>query len=626
MSVFAGVLHLDDAPGAVEDIVTFGAAPSGGWDQDDGHVEGPLAFRWQYRWTTPESVGERQPITCPQGRIVLSYSGRLDNREELITRYRTPPSASDGALLAATIAADGVGGLRHCVGDFVFAAWDRAARRLWLGRDALGHRPLFYARDGARLIWSTDLRVVRNATRLTTPNAGYLAEFLNCTEVSLHETAFAGIARVPPATVLSIAPGASSLSSTEYWTPPTTLPARRADAELVDEFRERFAIAVRACLRAHGSVASELSGGLDSSSIVAMMRALSGHAPDTYSIVYPGAPRAADGERLDESAFIDAMVAAVGASSFRHDPRTTGPGDVLRVLTLHGDVPDWPNSDLVRWPMVCAAATGHRVLLTGVGGDQWLTGTVARVPALLRAGRFLEAERFIRHAVGRDRLEAEWWPMWRRLATAAVPASLKRAFRSVRPARPWPAWLRESFVAETNLAGRLRALPGRVPACADPVLRESLTRLASAEGPNTREALFRSSDDAGIEARHPFFDRRLVEFVLTLPDDLRFRDGRTRHILREAMGALLPSVIATRRDKGDSTLLLAHAVRATVTGMPMASLRVADLGWVDGDWLRAECAAIVQSNPATRVPQSRDMHVWTAVAVEVWLRALDAET
>ena len=627
MSVLAGILHLDGASGAVDDVAGASGRPGAGCDAIGGFAEGPLAVGWQYRWTTPQSVSERLPLICPEGRLVLSYSGRVDNRDELIARYQVRAHASDGELLVTALSRDGVAGLRHCVGDFVLAAWDRVHRRLWLARDALGHRPLFYTHTRQRVMWSTDLRILRaGPARDARPNAGFLAEFLSGAVVSQDETAFDLIRRVPPAHALSFAPGDPSMTATEYWTPPQALPPRRSDADLIEEFRERFTVALSASLRTREPVAAELSGGLDSSSIVARTAELAGYVPDTYSIVFPGSPYAADGERLDETPFIDAMVAAVGAKSFRHDPRMTTRADVLRVLQAHGDLPDWPNADLVRWPMArAAAAAGHRVMLTGLGGDQWLTGTVARLPSLVRTGHLIAAWRFFNEATGPSGLETERWPMARRVTAASAPLFVKQAFRRVRPARPWPSWLRPAFVAETHLAARLRALPDRVPSHIDPVLRDSLTRLASADGPLAREHLFRSADDAGVEARHPFLDRRFVEFALTLPDDLRFRHSQTRYILREAMGARLPPLIARRQDKGDTTMLLTHAVREALTDLPLATLRIADLGWVDGDWMRASCREFLAPGAAARVPQPRDLLVWSAVAVEVWLRAFEAE-
>ena len=626
MSVLAGMLHLDGASGAVADVAFVEGGAAATWDHQGAWVEGPIAFGWQRRWTTPEAVSEPMPVTSADRRFVLSYAGRIDNRDELIVRYGVPSIAADGELLVTAFSRDGAAGLRHCVGDFVLAVWDRVDRRLWLARDALGHRPLFYVSDRQRVVWATDLRFLRKgAGKASRPNAGFLAEYLSRGIASRDETVFDRIRRVPPAQALSMTPDDSAFAAMEYWTPPQSLPAGRADGDLIDEFRERLSSAVRACMRARGSVAIELSGGLDSSSLAALATELSGAPPATYSMVFPGAPYTPDGVRLDETPFIDAMVAAVGAPSHRHDPRNATRDDVLRILRTYGDLPDWPNADAVRWPLVqAAAASGHRVMLTGVGGDSWLTGSVARLPAMLRHGRLFQAWRFAREALGPEGLEDLPLPMLRQIVAASAPPFAKRVFRSVRPARPWPSWLTADFVRRTGLSARLRALPARVPASADAVLRESLTRLASAEGPLLREGIFRTADDAGMEARHPFYDRRLVEFALTLPDDLRFRHGQTRYILRQAMGTRLPPVIAARRDKGDGTTLIAQALMRVLNGLSLKSLRVADAGWVNGDAVRAACAEFSEAGAPPPTLQSHHFDLWAAIAVEMWLRAIDS--
>lgn len=619
MSLLAGVLHLDGATAVADSSPRDPRA-----DLTGQFVEGPVRCEWSIRWTTPEAVHESFPIQSADRRFALAYTGRLDNRAELIARYAAPSSASDGDLLAAALSRDGAAGLQHCVGDFALAAWDRVNRRLWLARDALGQRPLFYVQANHRLSWSTDFRHLRlGPARDARPNAGFLAEYLSGGVVSRDETVFDQIRRVPPAHVVVFTPDGAPPVFTEYWTASTAVPQRRRDDDLIAEFRDRLETAVRACLRVHGSVASELSGGLDSSTIVALATEFSGVAPATYSMVFPGTPFALDGEVLDESAYVDAMVAAVGASSHRHDPRDSTRDDVLRVLRTHGDLPDWPNGDLVRWPMANrAAADGHRVLLTGLGGDQWLTGSVAQLPALIREGRLVDAWRFMRSAYGRDGLEAQAGPMLRRVAVAAVPRWAKQLFRVVRPAQPWPNWLRRSFAAEIDLPSRLRVQPLRVSSVSNAVLRDSLSRLLSGEELINREHVFRTGDDACVEMRHPFFDRRVVECALALPDDLRFREGQKRYILRRAIGERLPTSIASRRDKGDSTMLLSHALSRALAGVSLKELRVADAGWVDGDLVRAACAPFVTGDVRARVPSGADGAIWSVIAVELWLRAI----
>lgn len=626
MSLLAGLLQLDGAPAASVDLPDWPDRPHHVPDSSGVFVDHSLVFAWRLRWHTPEAAAEHPPFTSPDQRFVVSYSGRLDNRADLIARYQLSGQVSDGDLFATVFARDGMNGLAHCVGDFVVAAWDRVDRRVWLARDAVGHRPLFYLHDTRRLVWSTDLRMLRRGVATTAaPNVGVLAEHLSGHLVSRTESVFAGIQRVPPAHAVTITPGDAAMRAIEYWTPPMTMPRRRPDAELIDEFRARFTQSVRACLRAYGPVAAELSGGLDSSSVVAVSAAEGAAAPATYSAVFPGTPFAGDGERLDESPFIDEMAAAVGASSFRWDPRTAGADDWLRALRVHGDLPDAPNADALRWPLARAAAeSGHRVLLTGIGSDQWLTGSVARLPDLMRRGHWGEAWRFFHAAQGRDRLEASSGPMWQRIAAAMAPPLVRRLARRVRPARPWPSWMSDRFAESAGLRERYAQLTVGVPERGDRVLRELLLRLASAEGPYVRESVFRTANDTGVDARHPFFNRDLLEFMLTLPDDLRFRHGQTRYIVRQAIGPLLPPRIASRLDKGDGTTLYTHAIADVLAALPDHQYRVVDAGWAYGNGVRAALAPFRVPQSRLRVPLPADGSVWDLLAVECWLRAVEA--
>lgn len=621
MSLLAGALWLD---GATRTPATL--APNLPVTDCSGqHVDAPAAFTWDLPALTPESRREPLPIVSADQRWVVTYSGRIDNRDELIARYGARAEASDGELLTVAVERDGSQGWRHAIGDFVIAAWDREHRAIVLARDAIGHRPLFYAREAGRVLWSTNFRDLSH--RLSTrpaPNAGFLAECLSGAVASLDETVLTGVFRLPPSTVLTIPASHGQPTFTTLWQPPTSLPPRRTDDDLIAELSVHLDRAVRECVRG-GRVACELSGGLDSTTLLALATEQLGSAPATYSIVYPGAPFAPHGDRLDESGFIDTATRRFGAASTRFDPRAFASAATLRVMHAHGDLPDWPNADFMRWPMVSAAAAdGHRVVLTGVGGDQWLTGTSARLPALLQRGRFVEAYRFYRAAQVRPGMEASARGLLRHVVSALTPRGVARAYRLARSARPWPAWITPRFARAAGLEDRLARLTLRMPKVGDPVLRDSLMRFAGAEGAAAREGIFRSADDAGVEARHPFFDRRVVEFVMTLPDDLRFRDGQTRFILRRAMAARLPTEIASRRDKGDGDMLTILALSRLLRDMDLRSWRLADAGWVDGDALRAASAAFLATNPWVRPPSVADHRLWDAVSVELWLRAREA--
>jgi asparagine synthase (glutamine-hydrolysing) len=623
--VLAGVLHLNGAPCHAGDLARAAAeAGAGAPDQCVTHIEGSLGLLLQIRWTTPGAARETQPVASRDGRWLVAYSGRVDNRDELVERYGLAAASTDGEILAAAIARDGIEAFGHAIGDFAIAAWNRAERRLFLARDAIGQRPLYYTETGGRLYFATALRAVREVSGVSdAPNEGYFAEFLGGAIVTLDETPFAGIRRVPPAHVLTAGLGAPRVTVAAYWTPPTATGPRRSDRDYIDECRARLMTATRACLRSCEPAGIELSGGLDSSAVVALARQITGAPPDTYSRVYPGRPFA-NGEVLDESPFIDAVVAATGAQSTRcHAPAVTREA-IERTLRAHGQIPDLANGDVSSWPLMqTAAAAGRRVMLTGLGGDQWLTGTMARIPAMLRAGEWRQTWRFLREAHGPGALEFSWRESLRRIVASGTPPAMKAAYRRARPARPWPTWLSPGFASKTHLAERLRAVVDRVPAVRDGVLQESLVRLHAGGEVLGRESAYRTAADAGLEIRHPFFDRRFVEFAMTLPDDLRYRDGLTRFVLRRALGDDLPREVSTRRSKADLRVLRDPAITALSGGVDVTALRAAEMGWLEPRSFAESREAYLRS---TEAPRPNDYEIFTVFAAEAWLAAHGSPT
>ena len=167
-------------------------------------------------------------------------------------------------------------------------------------------------------------------------------------------------------------------------------------------------------------------------------------------------------------------------------------------------------------------------------------------------------------------------------------------------------------------------MSARVPDVDDDVLRDSLLRLSLSEGLLMRESLFRAATDAGIEVRHPFMDRRFVEFALTLPDDLRMRGTETRFILRRAMASLLPDGIRVRRSKGDATTVIDVAIAKVLAGAPFAATHASARGWIDPSRLAPRIAPFISGNPLAHVPDGTDDLVWAAVAVEEWLASAGA--
>ena len=564
------------------------------------------------------------------GRWLIAWSGRLDNRAAVARQFARSPADGDAQLAAEAIATGGIIALGAAIGDFAVVAWDLAERCLWLARDAIGFRPLFYLHALDHVWFSNEMRWLTNGpARGRAINEGHIAELLAGVVVNVAETRTEGVQRVLPATALGFEFGKSAPKQVTLWRPPTGLPTRRSDAALIEEFRERFTTAVARSIGSDERVSTQLSGGLDSTSVTGVVSALSGRAPDAYSLVYPSLPTARDGEMLDESPFIDAAVAAIGCRSVRIEPLGRDAlerSDFLRVMTAHGEIPDFPVTDALNYALFArAAADGHRVMLTGLGGDYWLTGSTSRLPALIRRGRWLAAWRFHRDARRNDTIEATTEQIRAHLAARLAPRWAKSLYRRWYSPRVWPAWLPDQFTRRVHLGARMRRLSARVPEVDDDVLQDSLMMLTLAGPLLARESVFRAAADAGaasgagFDVRHPMLDREFVEFVMTLPDDLRLRGQESRFILRRALGDVLPPMIRDRRSKGDATTLVGVAISQLLAGRSSIDGYASARGWIDPARLWPRLQPLSLANARDRVPAEGDDHLWAAVAVETWL-------
>lgn len=557
-------------------------------------------------------------VVSDAGPIRLTWSGRLDNSSELAASQGAG-TGSTRATLLATAVARGADGIRACLGDFAFAAWMPPDRRLILARDAMGMRPLYYFATPEVFCWASTLAGLSASGWLpATLNEGYFAEYLADAPVSLTETPIAGVFRVPQGSQLELVRGAARVSSFWILDPADERPISEGDA--AEQLRTLFTAAVAARLPAGSSPAFQLSGGLDSSSIVGVAHALGVSAPATYSLTFPDRPEA------DESTFIDAVVG-------RHHCRQTSlayqaPGAagsaVFQSALDHGDLPELATGETLFAPLLQRArANGHRVMLTGVGGDDYLSGSVFRAADLVRDGRLWAAARYLRD------YRAVWdisrFGVVRATVAPFVPAWVTRAVRARRPALHAP-WLQDAFIARTGLPERMKGGFYRVPKRRSAVVRASLVHLWSGDSSHLHDALLRAGRTAGLDMRQPFLDRRLVEFLITLPDDLRFRNRQPRYLLRRALGGHLPPSVATRVDKADFARLTRDGLCAADPGHTLSRpMDVVARGWVNLEYARAAWHRIQQRMAAGDHRHDPDVQMlWQILAAEASVRALSS--
>jgi asparagine synthase (glutamine-hydrolysing) len=598
--------------------VIAGAVRLGGDGRDDGRLVRRMLARMS---TAPIHVVASEnahlgiagaPVFVHQSGLITTWDGRLDAPR---------PSDRHDADVAAEVLAGNPEHLVDLIGDFAVASWWPGERRLLLARDALGMRPLYYAQSSDVFWWASTLAGLLSTEWLPRDlNEGYFAEYLATAPVTLSESPVIGAHRVPLAHRLDLVNGHARLR--RYWTPAVTgervLSLEDAEAQCAS----LLYTAVTDRLRAARSCAFQLSGGLDSSSVVAVARQSGITRPATYSMVFPAWPSA------DESTYIAAAETHLACHGTRVAHPSVAPVglDVFASAVHAGDLPDMATGEFMQAPMLArAAADGHDVVLSGLGGDDWLTGSIFQAADLLRAGRPIAAWQFARQYRSVPWLDPGATTFLRTAAVSLLPESFKNWARGRQRGPSWP-WLTSDLVRRVDLATRLRDAFERIPPMSSLVVRESLVRLGSGDSAHAREAHHRMARHAGLELRHPFLDRRVVEFLIGLPDHLRFRDGQHRFLLRRVMKDLLPPVIAQRLDKPNLDDVLLDGLRvADPPRVLHERLEVVERGWVNPAelhtlWPRAQ--------RALREPWRNDdatlLSLWQVLGAEAAARALSS--
>jgi asparagine synthase (glutamine-hydrolysing) len=538
------------------------------------------------------------------GFAMLAGDLRLDNAGELRRALGLAPDAADADIALEAFARWGDSFAHHLYGDFAFSILDLRAGRLLAVRDALGIRPLFYRADRGRVRCASEVRALVEPGDVI--DEGYLGEMAAGDAVDIEGTPFAAIRRVPAAHVLIAAAGGPTLR--RYWEP-SREQHTGSIADHAARFRDEFDAAVmRQCAGAL-RVGVHLSGGLDSSSILGSICDNGFAAAVPASLIFPW-PEADEREwtRLAARRWsIEPILVAPPVDPSAND---------LHHIATYKDLPDNPAGVPLMIPLHAALRErGVSVVLTGHGGDQWWAGDMAYMSDLLRAGRFaaLNQWRAAGPALGEE-IEWSWRSFARNGMLPIVPPALRRAVRRVVPSSI-PEWIDPGFAKRIDLRERLRRRPGAEGAPSEAWARMRW-RLDSGEEAWSKEKLDRTAAVTGVELRHPFYDRRLVELAFATPESARVGPRWNRVAMREAMKSRLPPEIASRVTKADMTSVLVSATRAHEVAASLEAAALVERGWVNRGAVAGLAASVIGGrNVFGAAP------LWRLIGVEAWLNA-----
>jgi asparagine synthase (glutamine-hydrolysing) len=613
MSGIAGIIRrdgrgLDDALARLDDaLARRGFDASGSWRV------GGVGLVHRASHATPEARLERQPLADPSRRLVVTADARLDNRAELAPSLDVAPYACDTEFLLAAYAVWGEACPERLVGDFAFAIWDERRRSLFCARDGMGARPLCYHESAGFFAFASDVESLLRLDEIPpTLDEAMIVDYLSANPGDASATFYSAVRRLPPGHCLTV--DGSGVRLREYWRLDPGREVRfRRDGEYAEAFREIFFEAVRCRLRSASPIGATLSGGVDSSSVAATARALAtetdGRPIHTFTWTFDDLPE------CDESEYVEAVLSGRGfvAHAVRGD-ETSPLGDASPFAG--GDGPCMgQNIFLWRATYRMARDLGIRVMLDGHDGDSVVSHGDGYLDELARRGRWLALAREVR--LGAKRRGRPVLPLLRERATRHLMLPLWRRMREARgrPVTPVvPA--RAPSIVSPELARRVGPRAFESGSAAD--AREAhFGLLTSRYLRYATETLDATGAALGVEVRHPFLDRRLVELCLALPSDQKLWRGWGRGVLRRAMDGVLPEKVRWRVGK---TRLGAQFDRSFVRDRALLDDVIEKNPDALADYVDLAVLRDAYRRYRANANKEDGVAVWTAVTLGLWLR------
>jgi len=563
--------------------------------------------------TTKESRSEAQPHITPSG-VVLTWDGRLDNRAELIRDLRDTHDtrSTDVSIVAGAYERWGTDCFAKLLGDWALSIWNPKDRSLILAKDPIGTRHLYYSLDNDQVSWSTILDpLVLLAGKAFTLEEEYIAGWLSFFPAT-HLTPYVGVHSAPPSSSVLIRPGKHTVS--KYWDfDPSRRIRYRTDGEYEEHFRSVFAESVRRRLRSDSPILAELSGGMDSSSIVCMADTVIARGADetprlnTISYYNDSEPNwnerpyftKVEERRGCTGCHIDVGKQESFKFEFGSDRFAATPGSGGR-----------PNQ-VAKQFAACMASQGNRVVLSGVGGDEVTGGVPTPAPEiddLLTRGQFRKLAHQLK--VWALNKRKPWFHLLFEAARGIFPPVLVAVPKHKRPA----PWLNAGFGKRNRPA--LRGYETRLKLFGPlPTFQENVSTL---QGLQRQLACFALPLEPPYEKRYPYLDRDLLGFTYAIPREQLVRPGQRRSLMRRALADIVPDELLSRKRKA----YVARAPLAAISTDWMALLEMAQNmvsslhGIVDPQRFLEVLQKIRHGQEAPIIPLLR------TVTIETWLRNL----
>lgn len=479
------------------------------------------------------------PITNETGEILCVFNGEIYNYQDLTAELKAKghqfKTKSDTETIVHGYEEWGIDFVQKLRGMFVIVLYDKREKKLFLIRDRLGIKPLYYTEVEDRIVWASELKAILGAWDIdrSADNVSVLRFLMSRVHDDTDRTFFANIKRVLPGHYMQVdATGKKEII--RYWELKTNpdFKSAKPDKEYAAEFREQFTESMRLHLISDVPLGFTLSGGLDSSSVTSVAKGLIQQGSDThthnklltFSALHPG-------ETIDESEYINEVVKHTGATAYSVVPNVDEFWREINTWMYYQEEPTISTAPYAYYTVMRKAKEHVKVLLSGQGGDELMAGYIPYFMSYIQSAQDAGA----------------WWEIMREciqgfdLYAPFVGQKLQAKFTAQPQINPLSALRVDNQAKET-----MRLISHRHERNLN---KRLLFDITAGSVPNLLRYEDKNSMAHSIESRVPFLDHVFVEFVHTLPIDQKIKYGWNRHVYRLAMQGLIPEKNRTRRSK-----------------------------------------------------------------------------
>ena len=506
-----------------------------------------------------------QPMTSADGRIVITYNGELYNRAEMAAELDRPwRGTSDTEVLVEAIARYGIdGALARANGLFAFAAFDRTTRTLHLARDRLGIKPLYWTRQNGVFAFASELKALRAAGGLAlTLDPGAVASYLRYLCVPAPRTIFREVEKLAPGHRLEV--NGANVAVRRYWDVADVARRgqqacdRRAEPDIVEELHALLADAVKRQMVSDVPLGAFLSGGIDSSAVVALMQRAASRPVKTFSIGFRE-------QAFNEADHAKAVARHLGTD---HTELVLSAADAQAIIPELPAIYDEPFADSSQIPTYLVSRLARRhvtVALSGDGGDEIFGGYVRYQGIARLAGAARRLPRPLRRLAARsiELISADAWdmlarPLPQRFKPRHAGDKIRKGaallgeddpldmYRRVVSHTPRPGCFLPGVSEPADVIERLRGETAGLDTVSQLRLLDMMTYLPD----DVLTKVDRASMAVGLEARVPLLDHRVVEFAWRLPSDLLIANREGKRPLRAVLARYVPKSLVDRPKMG----------------------------------------------------------------------------